>query len=146
MKMTTRNFGEIEFAEENIIHFEEGIPGFRSLKEYVLIGDNESAFEYMQSVTDGNISFVLINPYVLVKDYTINIKDTYVEALGGGTSEKFSVYVTVTIVGDIENATVNLVAPILIQNETKKGMQIILENSKYTTKHGIMELIKEGGC
>ena len=146
MKMTTRNFGEIEFAEENIIHFEEGIPGFRTLKEYVLIGDNESAFEYMQSVTDGNISFVLINPYMFMKDYSINIKDTYVEALGGGTAEKFSVYVTVTIVGDIENATVNLVAPILIQNETKKGMQVILENSKYTTKHSMMELIKEGSC
>ena len=146
MKIVTKNFGEIEVNENQMIHFQEGIPGFRDLKEYVLIEDTESAFYYLQSIQEGNISFIMINPYLLKKDYTINIKEQYIETLGGGEVKEFSIYVIATILDTVEKATVNLVAPVLIQNEKRQGMQIILENTRYTTKHRIIDLMNEGGC
>ncbi len=146
MNIMTKNFGKIEVNENQIIYFEEGIPGFRDLKEYVLIEDTESAFCYLQSIQEGNISFIMINPYLLKKDYTINIKEQYIEALGGGEDKEFSIYVIATILDTVEKATVNLVAPVLIQNEKRQGMQIILENTKYTTRHKIIDLMNEGGC
>lgn len=146
MNIMTKNFGKIEVNENQIIYFEEGIPGFRNLKEYVLIEDTESAFCYLQSIQEGNISFIMINPYLLKKDYTINIKEQYIEALGGGEDKEFSIYVIATILDTVEKATVNLVAPVLIQNEKRRGMQIILENTKYTTRHKIIDLMNEGGC
>lgn len=146
MNIMTKNFGKIEVNENQIIYFEEGIPGFRDLKEYVLIEDTESAFCYLQSIQEGNISFIMINPYLLKKDYTINIKEQYIEALGGGEDKEFSIYVIATILDTVEKATVNLVAPVLIQNEKRRGMQIILENTKYTTRHKIIDLMNEGGC
>ena len=39
MRIHTRNFGEIEFDETNQITFNEGIPGFRELKKYIIIMD-----------------------------------------------------------------------------------------------------------
>ena len=88
----------------------------------------------------------MINPYLLKKDYTINIKEQYIDALGGGEDKEFSIYVIATVLDTVEKATVNLVAPILIQNEKRQGMQIILENTKYTTRHKIIDLMNEGGC
>ncbi|HHV96236.1 MAG TPA: flagellar assembly protein FliW [Clostridiaceae bacterium] len=38
MLLNTRHFGEIEIDEENIIYFDEGIPGFNHVKKFVLIG------------------------------------------------------------------------------------------------------------
>lgn len=146
MKIISRNFGEIDFEEEKIIDFEEGIPGFKDLKKYIIIEDPESTFCYLQSVEEKNICFIIINPFLLCKDYTIDIKEQEIEALGGGNEEKIGVYVIATVVGPLEEATVNLVAPIIIQNETKKGMQVILENTKYGTKHKIVELLQKGGC
>ncbi len=146
MKIETKNFGEVEFEESRVINFSDGIPGFRELHKYILMEDAESPFAYLQSVEDGNISFVVINPYVLTKEYTINIKDQYVEELGGGDADKFSVFVITTVSSNLENATVNLLAPVIIQNETMQGMQVILENTKYTTKHKITDLLNEGGC
>lgn len=145
MKIETRNFGEIEFAESSVINFSEGIPGFRELTKYIMINDEESPFVYLQSIEDGNVSFIMINPYELKKDYTIEIKDQYVAALGGGSAAQFSIFVIMTLVSSIEAATVNLLAPIIIQNETKLGIQVILENTKYTTKHKIADLLGEGG-
>ena len=146
MKIKTRHFEEIEFDERRIINFNEGIPGFRELKKYIIIEDPESPFVYLQSVEDGMISFIIINPYLLKKDYTIEIKDTYISALGGGNAEEFCVFVIATVMDEFEEATVNLLAPIVIQNETRQGMQVILENTTYTTKHKIKELLCEGGC
>ena len=146
MKIKTRHFGEIEFDEKRIINFNEGIPGFRELKKYILIEDPESPFVYLQSVEDGMVSFIIINPYLLKRDYTIEIKDTYISALGGCSAEAFCVFVIATVMDDFEEATVNLLAPIVIQNETRQGMQIILENTTYTTKHKIKELLCKGGC
>ncbi len=146
MKIKTRHFGEIEFDEKRIINFNEGIPGFRELKKYILIEDPESPFVYLQSVEDGMVSFIIINPYLLKRDYTIEIKDTYINLLGGGVAADFSIFVIATIVDKFELATVNLLAPIIIQNETRKGMQIILEKTEYTTRHKITELLEQGGC
>ena len=129
MKIISRNFGEIDFEEDKIIDFAEGIPGFKDLKKYIIIEDPESTFCYLQSVEEENICFIIINPFLLCKDYIIDIKDQEIEALGGGNEEKIGVYVIATVVGALEEATVNLVAPIIIQNEKKKGMQVILENT-----------------
>ena len=144
MKIISRNFGEIDFEEDKIIDFAEGIPGFKDLKKYIIIEDPESTFCYLQSVEDKNICFIIINPFLLCKDYIINIKDQEIEALGGGNEKNIGVYVIATVIGALEEATVNLVAPIIIQNEKKKGMQVILENTQYGTKHKIMELLEKG--
>ncbi|WP_054739629.1 flagellar assembly protein FliW [Cellulosilyticum ruminicola] len=146
MNIVTRNFGEVEFTEDRIINFKEGIPGFREYTKYIIIEEEENSFAHLQSIEDGNLSFIVINPYILKKDYSIDIKDQYVEMLGGGGPENFSVYVVTAIIDKVEDATVNLIAPIIIQNETREGMQVILENTKYTTKHKIVDLLKEGGC
>ncbi len=145
MHIETRNFGKVEFEEKRVVNFKEGIPGFREFTKYIIIEEEDSNFAYLQSIEEGDLSFIIINPYELKKDYSIEIKDQYVEALGGGGPEKFSVYVITAIVGKVEEATVNLIAPIIIQNETREGMQVILENTKYTTKHKIVDLLKEGG-
>lgn len=148
MRMQTKNFGWIEFLDEKVIIFDEGIPGFRQLKSYILIEDEtqNSPFAYLQSTEDGNICFIILNPYAIKKDYIIDVKEQYIEALGGGNMEQFSVFVIVTALSDFESATINLIAPIIIQNETRKGMQVILENTSYQTKHKIVELMKEGDC
>ena len=143
MKTITKSFGEIEYTEDMIIRFNEGIPGFREVKQYIIIEEAESPLKYLQAI-EQDITFIVIDPYTLMRDYTIDIKDQYVKALGGGTAEQFSVYVITTVVEDFESATVNLIAPVIIQNKTRQGMQVILENTQYTTKHKIVDLLKEG--
>lgn len=143
MKMNTRHFGEIEFKDEAIITFKEGIPGFKELTKYIIIEDPEETFIYLQSVEDEKLSFVTINPYILKKDYSINIKQSYIESLGGGNPEDLVVTVIANVQDEFEHSTVNLVAPIIIQSETKLGMQVILEETKYTTKHRLKDLLLE---
>lgn len=144
MKIITKNFGEVDYTEDRMINFKEGVPGFREVKRYIIIEDSESPLKYLQAI-DEDISFIMINPYLLMEDYTVEIHDRYVEELGGGSVEQFNIYVIATVVENFETATVNLIAPVIIQTETRQGMQVILENTNYTTRHKIVDLLREGG-
>ena len=143
MKLKTRNFGEIEFDETRKIIFEKGIPGFRQLKEYIIIEDKneDSVFSYLQSIQDGNISFIITNPYYFDKNYALDIKEEYLKQLGE-IDKGYSIFSIVTVVDQFETATLNLVAPLVIHNESKKGMQIILEGTAYTTRHKLIDLLE----
>lgn len=146
MELLTRNFGKITVDEEKVITFKEGIPGFEQLTQYMLIEDNEDTenpFVYLQSTQDGTVCFILMDPSLLEESYCVEMKDKYIATLGGGKSEDYSMFTIVTAKEKFDDSTVNLLAPIIIQHETRKGMQIILENTSYKTRHKIIDLIKE---
>lgn len=146
MKLKTKKIGEIEFDEAKKIIFEKGIPGFRELQEYIMIEDEneESVFVYIQSTQDDNISFVITNPYYFDKNYVADIKEEYLKQLGE-INKEYSVFSIVTVVDKFETATINLVAPLVIHNETRKGMQVILEGTAYTTRHKLVDLLDRKG-
>ncbi len=146
MLLKTKSFGEIEISEDKFITFKEGIPGFEEVKQFIIIEEEkESPFCYLQSIGKEDVCFILTNPYLFKQDYEPVIPTHYFEQLGGGEVDKFGVFVLVTVKGALEGATLNLMAPLLIQQETKCGMQVILEGQNYTTKHGILELLAERG-
>lgn len=147
MQLITKNFGTIAFEESKKITFKEGIPGFKELTQYILIEDedSESPFAYLQSIQDGNISFVVTNPYNFMKGYELHIKDSIVEALGGGTPTDFKVLSILTVPACFEDTTINLMAPLIIQQDTRLGMQVMLDNTHYTTRHKLIDLLQERG-
>lgn len=146
MILKTRSFGTIKVNEEKIIHFKEGIPGFEELKKYIMIEEEQdSPFCYLQSIEDGEICFILTNPYLFKSDYEPAIRKQYFEQLGGGKLEDFSVFAIVTIKGEIETATLNLMAPLIIQQNSRLGIQVILEGQDYTTRHAVLDLLEERG-
>ena len=135
MKITTRSFGEIEVSEDKIITFEEGIPGFESLQRFIILESEEGAFHYLQSVDNGDVRFVIADPYQLIKEYAPVINESYFEKLGGGNNEEFAVYSVVCFREPIDESTINLAGPILIQTEYRKGIQVITEDKKYSPRH-----------
>lgn len=145
MKIQTRHFGEMEIDDNKVIVFKEGLPGFEYLRTFIIIESEENIFCYLQSVEDGEVAFAMIDPYTLKKDYAPKIHENYFEKLGGGVDEKFSVYVIATVGKRIEQTTINLQGPLLLHIENRLGVQAIVENSEYKTRHQVVELIKERG-
>lgn len=141
MKIKTKCFGQVEISEEKVIHFEEGIPGFEELHDFAYIDSEDGVFNYLQSIENEAICFVVIDPYQYMEDYAPVISENYFQKLGGGATEDF-ILLTVTCIRDnVEESTVNLAGPLLINVENKKGVQVITEDKKYTTRHKLMSLL-----
>ncbi|ABK61845.1 flagellar assembly protein FliW [Clostridium novyi] len=142
MKLETKCHGIIEYKEEDVIEFKKGIPGFNELKRFINfpIEDNE-VFSVLHSIENNEIGFIVTSPFSIIKDYEINLDDSVIERLNIENEKDVLVLNTVTLHSKLENITVNLCAPIVINIKTKLGEQIILNNGKYQIKH---PLFKEG--
>ncbi|ANE46710.1 hypothetical protein SY83_10990 [Paenibacillus swuensis] len=138
MKLQTRTMGEIEIKEEDIITFGTGIPGFEEYSKYIIVTpDTSIPFNYLQSVEDSNLSFIVTDPFVFYPSYDINIPDEVLEELRIEKPEHVAVYSIVTIKNSLNQATLNLLAPIALNITNKCAKQVILTDTKYRTKHSI---------
>jgi flagellar assembly factor FliW len=57
------------------------------------------------------------------------------EDINSTNSAELAVYAVATIPEDPTRATVNLMAPIVINDKGRSGKQVILHESKYSVKH-----------
>lgn len=144
MKIDTRTLGVVEYKEEKVIVFQEGIPGFEELTRFILLEDKEvGCFLYLQSVEDKNICFVMTDPYSFKADYAPTINENYFEKLGGGDDEDFALYAITCVKEVVQESTINLAGPILIHTKNMKGIQVITEDKVYQTKHRMIDLLEE---
>lgn len=145
MKIITKLFDEIEVDEDKLISFPQGIIGFPELKDFLLVHDSESegGIRWMQSIQEPAFAMPVIDPLIVMPDYNPCIEDDLLTPLGNVTEENTLVLVTITVPHEIENMTVNLKAPIIINGETRKASQIITEDDKYVVKFPIYQILKD---
>ncbi len=136
MKLVTSRFGEIDVDESRIIEMRGGILGFEHLKKYILhIQDEKTPFWWFQSLDDGKVAFVVINPLVVKTDYEPVISDDDVKSLEIDSVEDVVLMAIVTIRSNPFIVSANLRAPIVINSRKKLAKQIVLEDPDYPVQH-----------
>jgi flagellar assembly factor FliW len=146
LTVRTVNFGEIEIPEEKIIHFKEGIPGFPQIRKFAMLEmENLKPFNYLQSLEDPPIALLVVNPFLLQSSYQFEVSEKDAEDLQTGKPEEISIFAVATIPEDPSNATVNLMAPILINDRNRCGKQIILLESRYSVRHPLFRAAAKNG-
>jgi flagellar assembly factor FliW len=136
VNIVTTRFGEIDVDETKIIEMRGGIIGFEHLKKYILhIKDEENPFWWFQSLDDGAISFVVINPFVAKADYGPVIDDNDTKLLEIENAEDVVLLTIVTIRQTPFSASVNLRAPIVVNAKKKIAKQVILEDPAYPVRY-----------
>lgn len=138
MMVNTKRFGTIEINDDQVITFIGPILGFTALKKYVFISTSEDRqpFEFLQSVEDENLTFIVTDPFVFFKDYEFQLDGHWTEALNVHRDEvQIMVIVTVRSPEDI---TCNLKAPIVINRTKRVAAQVILEEGNYPTKQPLL--------
>lgn len=146
MKAKTRIFGEIEIEDEKIITLEKGMIGFPDLNHFALIFDEEkeqkdTTIMWLQSMDEPDIAFPVMMPHVVKEDYDPNVSEAAIAPLGDLTPENTYLLVTVTVPRNIKEFSVNLKAPIIINMDNRKGVQLIVEDD-YPVKYKVYDLLK----
>jgi flagellar assembly factor FliW len=147
MKAKTRLFGEIDIADDKIITLEKGMIGFPRLTHYALIydeakGRKETSIMWFQNMDDPDIAFPVMMPNVVRPDYAPKVNEAIASPLGEMTEENTYVLVTVTVPRNVKDFSVNLKAPIVINLDNMKGVQMIVEDD-YPVKYKVYDILKE---
>jgi flagellar assembly factor FliW len=150
MEISTVRFGDIDIQEIEIINFKQGIPGFEQLQQFVIIRPNlELPFSFLQSVDDGEVAFIVVSPFVFYPEYEFEISEETKQELAIKEETDVLVWNIVSIRESLEDATINLLAPIILNNRDRVGKQIILQGTNYAVKHKLISIqpqpVVEGG-
>lgn len=136
--MDTKQEESIRAGSEsrNIIRFDEGILGFEDVKEFRLFQEDDSNIIWNLQNSNSDIpSFIVIDPYAVVSDYSPVFTKEDLEYFGETDASNFVVLVIAVIRPNFADSVVNLKSPIVIDVNTKKAKQIILENSDYPIRY-----------
>ena len=146
MKAATTLFGEIEIDESKIITFEDGIIGFPDMKKFTLIFDEEKegrpSISWLQSMDEPEIAFPVMDPLFVCETYNPSVEEELLKNLGTIKEDNLYVLVTVTVPQNIKELAVNLKAPIVINTDTRKASQIIVEDD-LPVRYRIYEILEE---
>jgi flagellar assembly factor FliW len=138
VKIQTSRFAEIDVDESKIIEMKVGILGFNHLDRFVMIIHEEgSPFHWFQSLEDGSIAFIIINPFIIKSDYEPEIDDQTLEMLEVNKAEDIELMVILTICSAPVKITANLRAPLVINKQKKLASQVVLADEQYPVQYSI---------
>jgi flagellar assembly factor FliW len=134
MKKINTRFGEVEYDPDNLLHFPAGLIGLPNLRHFIVMPNKKRGpLFWIQSVDDPDIAFVLTDPTNFFLDYQLMPEDAERESLLLDEKDECFILSVVTVPAD-QNITLNLAAPILFAPKTNRAIQVIVENSNYSSK------------
>ena len=144
MRIQTMRLGQLEtleVADDAVIHFPSGLPGFEAYTEYALIEDPEyHPFCWLQALSEPVVRFLLIDPWLAKGDYEIDLNDQDLTPLGLGADDRPLIVCILSVRDDdVATATANLRAPVIINRQRRLGAQVILPDERYPLRQPVFE-------
>ena len=129
MNIETKFLGQVTIEETEIIHFQNGLPGFEDNKDFVILPlEKDSPFAILQSIKQQEIGFVIALPFVFKKEYAFDLTEEDREELQIKSSEDLITYSIVTLKEPFNSSTLNLQAPLIINHKQKIAKQLVLHD------------------
>ncbi|MDH4224997.1 MAG: flagellar assembly protein FliW [Deltaproteobacteria bacterium] len=136
MKIQTTRFGSVEVQESQVVTLLEGMLGFSESHRFAVISDDiGEPFSWMQSMDDPSLAFVVVDPAHILPEYQFSVKKEKVRGLEVGDVDDLQVYVIVTMAANVMDVTVNLQGPLVLNKTNRVGLQLVLNEPKFSTRH-----------
>ena len=134
MNINTSRFGLIQATESEVIRIPDGLVGFRSFTQFVMLPDAQAAgLSWLQSVTAPELAFGLIAPPLAVADYRVELRPADRSSLELDEERSALTYVILNR-GDGGGLTVNLQGPLVFNLARRLGRQLVLTSSRYAVR------------
>ncbi|MGZ5278411.1 MAG: flagellar assembly protein FliW [Pseudobdellovibrionaceae bacterium] len=138
MIIQTTRFGQVQFQNEDLLAFPEGVLGFGDLKKFVLLDDpNDDIFAWLQSCDEPAIAFPVLEPELFSETYKVNLAKSDLEALKLQSVAGARMFCIITIPDDPTQMTANLKAPIVINITEKRARQCVLQDNNLAIREPI---------
>ncbi|MFH0919875.1 MAG: flagellar assembly protein FliW [Fibrobacterota bacterium] len=132
-------FDNLVFKKEDILRFPEGIPGFESFTDFVLVNVPEHApFQWLVCVSNRSLRFAVIDPMVVMPDYNPEVSKTQLQGLSLEKPEDVMLLVIITLRDNLLESTANFIGPLFINKKKMIGRQIVIDTEKYSVQERVI--------
>ena len=105
------------------------ILGFEDMTN-IEINEIDDLFATMQDTNNQEISFTMVNPYML-REYSFDVPRDVKVLLDIKDDSSLSVYNVTLIRNPLENSTINFLAPIVVNHDNKRIAQVVLSKERH---------------
>src|SRR5882757_2283985 len=135
MKVQSSRFGTIELSDDEVINFPAGLIGFPDETSFVMLRPRpDSPIAWLHSTQTSWFALPVVSAEALDVDLGGTVTEATKTAGIGSSDEPFAVMAVLNAPGAGVPPSVNLMAPIIVNAETRQGAQLLLETSSYSTQ------------
>lgn len=118
------------------LHFRAGLPGFPGERRFALVrwGANEGPYSVLVDLDDNDVRFLVAPPALFFPQYEVELDDQSASTLGIEDASEALVLMIVTLGERPEDATANLLGPVVINVRTREALQVVLPEAGWGTK------------
>jgi flagellar assembly factor FliW len=117
----------VETAELPVLEFVAPIPGFAQERCFVLVRVDDAGMLYsLTSVDRPELRFLVAPPAPFFPDYSVDVDDEVLEALGGPDADELLVLLVINAGDRPGDASANLLAPIVVAQRSRRAVQLVL--------------------
>ena len=128
----TSRFGRLEVQKDKVIHFQNGLIGFPDIKRFILMDYKDTSLKWLQAVDDPDVAFIVMAPYEHFPEYSLRLDNATKKILDIVNEEDVVIFTMVRVDGD--NVTANLQGPLVINSINKKGMQVVVDDNRFSCR------------
>lgn len=148
MKLQSKYFGPVEYDQDEVLTFSEGLFGFEEEHEFLLLPFQDSAGTLLclQSVATPALAFVVMDPFALNPEYFPVLQPQELKSLGVQDSRELGYYVLCVLRKPVSDSTVNLKCPVAVHPQTRVARQVILDTDDYEMRHPLNQFGGKGAA
>jgi flagellar assembly factor FliW len=128
-------FGRFDINDGAALRFPDGVAGLAHLEWFAILKRRaDSVFLWLQSLDDADVALPIVLPWAFHWDYEIELPDADLRSLGVSSADQLSIYCLVDVGDEMRSATVDLAAPLVINDETHVGRQLRHAGGGYSSR------------
>ncbi len=128
--LTRRGAMTDQNGELPIIEFVAPMPGFPEYRRFVLtqVDDGDLLFA-LRALDEPGLRFLVVAPAPFFPDYAPEIDDETLALLQVSEPDRLLVLLVVSVPESAAEATANLLAPVVVDRQTRRAAQVVLAGS-----------------
>ena len=139
--LPTAYFGQLDYTDDTVYAFPEGLPGFEGERSFVFIRrPHTEPLIFMQSLASQQLCFLVLPVFAACPDYRLHLSPEDLAKLGlpAGIEPRIGGDIlcgAIVCPSNPDGPTVNLLGPIVLNLQAQIGMQIIQNEGVYSHQH-----------
>jgi flagellar assembly factor FliW len=145
MEIVTRRYGRPERLEvdaADIYEFCPGLAGFEAYTRYAIIREPDSPVEWLQSLDEPGLAFATLEPFLFYPGFSFELPDRDCDDLALRKPDSATIRCLLTLSTSMEEITANLLAPIVLNRESRLARQVVLADSDLPLRFPVLDAMQ----
>lgn len=147
-QVATGRFGMVEYSEESVIQFPQGLPGFESEHRFLLMEQPQTEpVVFLQSLARPDLSFLALPVTAIDPDYHLQLSSVDLAVIGLPSEPAIPLQLAllaILCVGQGVPPTANLLGPVAINRGNRRAIQAIRDDTRYSATQPLFIPVEKG--